>query len=103
MKPEKICKILNLTPEQLKELQDAAWITWNNIGYDCIQANNGKDIPRNQVIEIVLDADHIVSNNPRLSPEVHGALKYVDGYSEQKQKAKYAAMKLAFPCSRYGM
>ena len=83
----------------------AASRTWDGIGFDCLQAlgipsTSGKTISRSVVIELVCDASHIESNNPRLSPEVVAALR---NYDPKVYKLRMLALKtFAFPYTRYG-
>ena len=39
--------------------------TWNSIGYDCLEANGGKDMRRSEVIEVVMDANFMSTGDSR--------------------------------------
>ena len=59
--------MFGFTKDEVTTLQRAASATWNEICYDIIQANaecEGVDpysvtIPRNEVVEVTLDADYM--------------------------------------------
>ena len=67
-----------LTPEQRKAFQEAARRTWQAIGFDVLQAvaeSEGKDVnrvsmKRDEVIEVVLDADHMTTNGGLRDPDL---------------------------------
>ena len=96
-----LCKRLKLTPEGLKELRRAAQQTWKYIGYDILQANGEQDIPRAEVIEVVLDADHITMACHQLSPEVKATLSHVT--PQHDYDALQSALLDAFQCKSYGL
>ena len=61
---EYLAKKVGLTVDQLKSLHRAAQATWQSIAYDILgcageQGGTVKDIKRAEVIEVVLDANHI--------------------------------------------
>ncbi len=93
-----ILKRLNLTEAELAELVRAARDTWQGIAYDVLQAvseGGGKKMPRSHVIEVVLDADHIVMmQGSKLSPAVKAALSH-SGPSHDYEALK-AALKPHF-------
>jgi hypothetical protein len=91
---------LGLTIPDLETLCNAAAQTWQYIGCDCLQAMGGKDIRRAVVIELVLDADHILTNSARnLSEEVKGVLRsHLFGGILTKVLKDFV-----FPYDRYGM
>jgi len=99
-KAVKLAKKLGISDADFQALIRAAQDTWQYIGYDILQANDGKDIPRAEVIDVVLDADYIVSNNPKLPEPVKTILK---SYDPEKMPFIREAMKLAFPYAHYGM
>lgn len=66
---------LNLTIEDLEALCKAAWNTWNVIGPDIFAANDGKAMSREEVIEVVMDADYILSMTRGLPPAVKAVLQ----------------------------
>lgn len=96
---EKPTLLKQLSPEIRSRICKALNHTWDVIGYDCLQATldyGGKDnMSRNDVIEVVLDADH---------PTTHGgdneAIKILNTLS-YNDKIKIA--KEAFIFARYGM
>jgi hypothetical protein len=79
-------KKFNLTQEQIKEFQRAAQATWQTIAYDCLQCTaeaEGKNINRvvikkDEVIEIVLDADYILTYGGIKDPVVKDFYKNGD-------------------------
>ncbi len=84
-----ICKRLKLTPEELKVLVNAAHATWNYIADDCmtlLKEEGKKKMPKSHVVEVVLDASYIQTNNPKLPPNVMAALN---------ENRDYAALKAA--------
>jgi len=91
--------LTGLTQEELRELGHAAQHAWDYIGYECIQANDGKDLPKSHVVEIVMDANYIETNNPKLSPKVKA---FVDNYENSPILERYLK-KEVFLHSRYGM
>jgi hypothetical protein len=72
--------------------------TWQEIGYDLIQCNEGKDLPRSHVIETVVDAD-------RLSMSAKSATEkdIVQRFYRLPYKEMEKLGKKAFPFSKYGM
>ncbi len=66
---------LNLSPEKLEILLEAAEKTWNTIAYDILGGDIRKTMYRRQVIEIVMDADHIRTNN-NLPDDILMVLRY---------------------------
>ena len=95
----RIAKKLGITPDELEALCMAADRTWQHIAYDILDANGGKDIPRSQVIEVVMDADAIASNNHNLPANVKAVL----GNWEKSAAIKEALKAFVFLHSRYGM
>jgi hypothetical protein len=81
---EKLASLLHLTITEANELCAAANQTWEIIAYDCLSAGceSGNEyavvMKQDEVIEVVLDANHITSNNYRLSAPVRILL---DSYS----------------------
>ena len=72
----KVAKTLDITTDDLEQLLQAAHSTWDGIAYDVFQAYApGESMDQSQVIEVVMDADHILSNNPRLPENVKKLLK----------------------------
>ena len=50
------------TDSETKELRSVIYNTWNYIGQDVIDGNNGKSISREEVIEVTLDAGYVEMN-----------------------------------------
>jgi len=48
-----------MTDENKKLVQEAIRNTWNVLAYDCIQANEGEPMPKDHVVEVVLDASYL--------------------------------------------
>jgi len=90
MKDETILKRSGLTLDELKEFRQAARNTWQTIGYDIIEANDGKDIPRAEVIEVTLDADYMVMYGRMKSDKVK------DFYRNGDYKLRIEALKPCF-------
>lgn len=96
-----------LTPAQTKEFQDAAHRTWDAIGgdiFECMATCDGKDInkvtmSRNDVIETVLDADHMVSHGHITDPVVKEFARSGSGNYDLKRKL----LKETFTFKKYGM
>ena len=96
----KYAGVLGLTIQEAEELCQAASATWQYIGYDCLSAVPGEEMDQDEVVEVVLDADHITLNN-RLSPKVKESLRKYD------EIARITRIKLlkefVFPFKHYGM
>jgi phosphodiesterase/alkaline phosphatase D-like protein len=94
---------LNLTLDQLEELLQAASATWQVIGSDVLNCEGKGDsalMTQSEVIEVVLDADHILTNNRKLSVEVKAVLSHTRTFDAYWLTQ---ALKLAFPYAKYGM
>lgn len=97
-------KAKTLTEEQKKEFAMAGRRTWEAIGYDVLQAVaedqkknvNYVNLPRADVIEIVLDADHMKMYGRLKDPILLQFLEHGD------YKEKIALLKSAF-ATREGM
>ncbi len=91
-----------LLPENLDELTkrviECARRTWQTIGGDVLDAacggNESGSIPRSHVIEVVLDADYMLTNGQ------DDAAYFTQGILPEKLQAKI--FRLAFPFSTYG-
>lgn len=91
-----------LLPENVDELTKrvchAAQTTWQTIGGDVLDAacegNESGSIPRAHVIEVVLDADYMLTYGR------DDAAYFCQGILPQKQRDKI--MRLAFPFGTYG-
>ncbi len=88
-----------LTEEQTKMVAQQVMATWQIIGYDLLQANDGKSIPRAEVIECVLDADRLEAD--ARTPEMKAALKAFRAFPYEAQK-KLAGTALG-PFKRFGL
>jgi hypothetical protein len=69
--------------------------TWDVIGSDVLQCNDGKDMPRSHVIEVVLDADHCGTYGD--DKEAYQVLKQLS------YKDMIALGQKAFKCAKYGL
>lgn len=87
------------TEEEKKELYRMMNNTWQNIGYDALQMNEGKDLPRSHVIELVIDADRL-RDAARTDVEKEIIARF---YSLKDYKVMCRIAKNAFPFSKYGM
>lgn len=83
-----------LSAEMRKRCVSAIRETWQQIGGDILDANGGGDMDREDVIEVVLDADNVLLNS-----RDHEAAKVLDGlpYEVQNEIGREA-----FPAKRYG-
>jgi hypothetical protein len=99
-------KQLGLTEAQYEEMCEAADTTWDIIGADCLDAvaseagepRESGTMSRDDVIDIVMDANHITSHNRDLSVEVKTLL---DAYTHSAI-IKQALRADVFKCSLYG-
>lgn len=77
---------------------DMAHKTWNAIGADILTAveegTGDTSIPRDEVVEVVMDADHM--NMYGHDPEAYKYFQTLD-YDDKER-----VLKKAFPLSRYG-
>ena len=87
---------MSFSQDELSNIQSALNRTWQTIGGDVIEANNGKSISRAEVIEVVLDANYLDLNG-KLDKEL---LKKFQSLS-YKKRCKIA--KETFTYSKYGM
>jgi hypothetical protein len=93
-----------LTEAEVNEVQQAALSTWDYIGYDSLQAFvdcgeasdiNAVSIPRDEVIEAVLDANRIdgrIKNKATLAK-----------FSKLDYETMQRVVRPAFPFSHYGL
>jgi len=56
---EKAAAALGITVAQLDVVGRGAWMVYQEVGYDLAELNGGRGIPRNEVIEVVLDAGRL--------------------------------------------
>src|ERR1035441_4925713 len=91
---------MGLTVEDAESICGCALATWDYIGYDCLMTNDGKDIPRAEVIECVMDADHTVTRGGLMLTVAAKAVIRSYDYSDPIAKL---LTEFAFPYSRYGM
>jgi hypothetical protein len=99
MKQKKVVAV-QLTDEERKKLIGAARVTWQVIGYDVLTANEGRSMPRDEVIEVTMDADHMLSyggNGRRLDKVLY------EKFNALSERDRMKLMKEAFPLGRYGM
>lgn len=87
-----------IDPEMDKRVMQMANSTWDCIGGDVLEANEGKDMPRSHVIECVSDADYMYTNGCD-----HEAYAYFLFLNETHPKHKEKVMKEAFPFKKYGL
>ena len=87
------------TTEEKKELYRMMNNTWEYIGYDSIQMNEGKSLPRSHVIELVIDADRL-RDQAKTDVEKEIVSRF---YGLKDYKAMCRIAKSAFPFSKYGM
>jgi hypothetical protein len=92
---------LPLSTDEQKTIQLAAKRTWEYVGYDVLSAlaeqGESDSIPRSHVIEIVLDADYMMTANRDLNRDLYDRFRNLD-YDVQ-----IGVVKKAFPFTRYGM
>jgi len=90
-----------LTLEDLASLKRAALATWQVIAYDCLEAT-GSNMKQDEVIEVVLDADYIVSNHPKMLTPAAKQFLLQRASEHYPQLCRYMA-DYVFTVSRYGM
>lgn len=99
---------VGLTLAQLKRLHGAAWATYQAIGYDLAQANEGKTMKREDLVEVVLDASYMETyGNLQVrhgrdglpAPELVAWLK--TKASKYKLEHVYEAVGAGFPFAEY--
>lgn len=97
---ETIGKKYGLTLEQLKNLHRCAYDTYQYIGADLHQVNDGKPMRREDLVEVVLDANHMETFNKRkLLPEVKA---WCDSAAEKYGlNTMYSIVAIAFPFALY--
>lgn len=91
---------IGLTLEQLKEYHDAVNRTYHAIGHDLAEARGGGSMKRAEFVEVVLDADHILSYG-QLSQELK--TWYAGRWKSPKFKLDhyYEAVAAGFPYPEY--
>jgi predicted nucleic acid-binding protein len=99
---EKLANKVGLTVDQLKSLHKAATATWQSIAYDIFQCDEGNDIKRAILIEVVLDANHIDTYGKQyLTPELTEWLQ--TKATKYDLDWVYSAFAPAFPFPSEGM
>lgn len=104
---------IRFSSEEEAVLQEAAKLVWQAIGHDMFEANGGEDIPREDVIELVLDANRcedmlkIMRHKwNKANRTKYRAVAITDGFLDRLQRADYdvlvAAVKPAFQFRMYG-
>lgn len=96
-----------LTADELKTFNRAAQQVWSDIAYDVLESNDGKDLPRSHVIELVHDADRLKEAVKRATrkegmPAGLAAL-FPDYGSRVSSDAVDLLLKDVFKYSRYGL
>lgn len=91
--------IKDFTEEDLKRVRGMMQSTWDYIGYDMLQVNEGKAMPKSHVIEVVLDADYMETSAAR-KPEDKELLKR---FRQLEYKDQIKVAKQTFTFARYGM
>jgi hypothetical protein len=89
---------VGLSLAELKLLHRAAHDTYQAIGYDLSEANGGKGIDRESLVEVVLDASYMEMYG-RLTPEIKEWLK--KKASTYNLSWVYAAVGAGFPFAKY--
>ncbi len=87
------------TVEEQARLRSMMNGVWQYIGYDVLQLEGGKSIPRAEVIELVLDAGRLEEQYGR-EPEDAALLKR---FRAMPYKAQDNLAKTFFRFTRYGM
>jgi hypothetical protein len=83
-----------MTEEMKKRIHSMANRTWQAIGSDVLEINNGKDMPQKDVVEVVCDADYMKTYGN--DPEAYAEWKKLY-YAKQTE-----IISKAFPHARYG-
>jgi len=92
-------KIIKFTTEEKELLFSLMNRTWQNIGYDTIKLNNGKDVSRSIVMEMVIDADRL-RDYAKSKEEIEAVGKF---YSLKNYDSMKKIARKAFPLTKYGM
>jgi|SRR5580700_5326140 hypothetical protein len=89
---EKQIAKMGLTLDELNAIKLAAYHTWQGIGADC-EACLGKPLSVPAMVEVTIDADHMLSHgNPRgngMDPALYGKFKTLP-YSTMKKIVREA-------------
>lgn len=96
---ERNLKVTDLSPAEVEFAKQAMNTTWATIAYDCIDGNGGKAMKRDDVIDVVLDADYMETYAAR-KPEEKELLKRFRqlSYPEMQKLAR-----TTFTYARYGL
>ena len=78
----------------VQRMCDALNETWDIIGGDILEANGKKEIPRETVIEVVLDADYFKTYGG--DKEAINAFYFLNKFEREE------VLRLAFPYKTYG-
>ncbi len=104
-------QVSGLSEAQVKAVQVAARATWDAIGYDCLEANGEKTMLRAQVVELIIDADHLSTygnhgsareTGPLADPAVVAFVRN-QPWTAARSDALHAIVAAALPFGRYGM
>jgi hypothetical protein len=91
---------VGLTLEQLKAVHQAAHQTYQYIGADLAEANGGKGMDRESLVEVVLDASYMeMACGRQLTPEIKDWLR--TKASKYPLTAVYGAVAAGFPYPSY--
>lgn len=107
-----LAKLFPLTEAEVRKLHQIADGVWNHIGYDVLQATADCDggsvesvtISRNDVIEIVMDADRL-AEEVRQATDATPALRRLFPREWDQNASDYVRLLLkdAFTFGRYGL
>jgi hypothetical protein len=75
-------------------IKEALNQTWETIGYDILEANDRKDVTREVVIEMVLDADSFKTYG--------GDEEAIAAFYNLTKEERKEMLRKAFPHERYG-
>lgn len=74
---EDLCSKMKITSAELKALRRAAWTTYDAISFDLVGDNDSDMIKRDDLIDVILDADHLELNGFTASNKLTTNLKRV--------------------------
>jgi len=91
-------EIKELTESEIKLVHNTMQRTWDYIGSDMLEVNDGKAMPKSHVIEVVLDANYMETSN-NLKPEEKDIIKK---FRQLSYKDQIKVAKQTFTFARYG-
>jgi hypothetical protein len=93
---ESIARKTGLTADEIRTLSQVMNSVWQYVGEDFLQLNDGKDVRRSEVIEVVTDANRMEMICPKEADIIRK-------YYALDDKKKTLIDKHAFPFAKYGI